>query len=57
MMSRDGLINNGLPRSLTAIVLAHGAGAGMDTDFTGAFAEGLADCGCQFISGDHVSRT
>lgn len=35
MMSRDGLMINGPPRSLTAIILGHGAGAGMDT--AGAF--------------------
>ena len=36
-------IVNGPPASPTAIIPAHGAGAGMDTDFMNAFAEGLAD--------------
>jgi hypothetical protein len=48
-MSRDGLIINGPPKSLTAIILAHGAGAGMDTDFMDAFAEGLGGHGLRVI--------
>ena len=49
MMSRDGLMINGPPRSLTAIILAHGAGAGMDTGFMNAFAEGLAGHGLPVV--------
>ncbi len=45
MISQDGLMINGPPRSLTTLILAHGAGAAMDTDFMNAFAEGLAGHG------------
>ena len=49
MISQDGLMINGPPRSLTTLILAHGAGAGMDTDFTNAFAAGLADQGLRVV--------
>jgi predicted alpha/beta-hydrolase family hydrolase len=41
-MSQTNTIINGPQRSAATIVLAHGAGAGMDTEFMNAFAEGLA---------------
>ena len=40
---------NGPPDSSTKIVLAHGAGAGMDTPFMAAFAEGLATNGLRVL--------
>jgi len=40
---------NGPPRSLTTLILAHGAGAGMDAEFMNAFAAGLADQGLRVV--------
>jgi hypothetical protein len=42
-------IVNGPEQAPVTIVLAHGAGAGMDTGFMNAFAEGLADGGCRVV--------
>ena len=42
-------IVNGPEQAQVTIVLAHGAGAGMDTGFMNAFAEGLADGGCRVV--------
>jgi uncharacterized protein len=41
-ISEPELLIDGPRRAPTTIVLAHGAGAGMDTEFMNAFAEGLA---------------
>ncbi len=43
------LLINGPRRTDCTIVLAHGAGAAMDTDFMDAFAEGLADRGARVV--------
>ena len=43
------LLVNGPATSRTAIVLAHGAGAGMDSDFMNAFAIGIADHGFRVV--------
>jgi predicted alpha/beta-hydrolase family hydrolase len=45
MLSNPELLLDGRERSATTIVLAHGAGAGMDTPFMNFFATGLADRG------------
>ena len=42
-------IVNGPQRAPATIILAHGAGAGMDTDFMDAFADGLADHGFRVV--------
>jgi uncharacterized protein len=44
-ISEPELLIDGPRPARTTIVLAHGAGAGMDSEFMNAFAEGLADCG------------
>jgi predicted alpha/beta-hydrolase family hydrolase len=41
-MTAPNTITNGPQRPAATIILAHGAGAGMDTEFMNAFAEGLA---------------
>lgn len=43
------LLTNGSSRAARTVVLAHGAGAAMDTDFMNAFAVGLADRGSRVI--------
>ena len=43
------LLVNGSNRSDLTILLAHGAGAAMDTEFMEFFAAGLADCGWRVI--------
>jgi predicted alpha/beta-hydrolase family hydrolase len=43
------LVLNGPPKSGTTVILAHGAGAGMDTDFMNAVAVGLADHGFRVV--------
>ena len=43
------LLVNGPRRADCTIVLAHGAGAAMDTDFMDAFAKGLADRGSRVV--------
>jgi predicted alpha/beta-hydrolase family hydrolase len=43
------LLINGPAKSATTIVLAHGAGAGMDTPFMEYFAEGLAKLGVRVV--------
>ena len=48
-LSTRGLIVNGPPASRVVIVLAHGAGAGMDTDFMNTFAVGLAHHGFRVV--------
>ena len=40
---------NGPKRAATTIVLAHGAGAGMDAPFMNFFAEGLAERGLRVV--------
>ena len=47
-MSPELLVNGPSPADCT-IVLAHGAGAPMDTDFMNAFAEALADRGLRVV--------
>jgi predicted alpha/beta-hydrolase family hydrolase len=49
MTNQDRLIVNCPPASPVAIILAHGAGAGMDTDFMNAFAEDLAGHGFRVV--------
>jgi predicted alpha/beta-hydrolase family hydrolase len=44
-MKKTDLLLNGSARAKTIIILAHGAGAAMDTPFMEFFAEGLADHG------------
>ena len=39
------LLTDGPNRAKTTLILAHGAGAGMDTDFMAAFAQGLGKKG------------
>lgn len=43
------LILNGPDEAPATIILAHGAGAGMDTEFMNAFAEGLAGHGFRVV--------
>jgi uncharacterized protein len=43
------LLFDGPSRAANTIVLAHGAGAGMDTDFMNAFAQGLAKHGLRVV--------
>ena len=43
------LLIDGPHMARTTIVLAHGAGAGMDTEFMNAFAEGLAGQGLRVV--------
>jgi uncharacterized protein len=40
---------DGSPRSKLRLILAHGAGAGMDSDFMAEFAEGLAERGAYVV--------
>jgi predicted alpha/beta-hydrolase family hydrolase len=47
--SLSALLTNGPHRADCTIVLAHGAGAAMDSEFLGAFAEGLADRGLRVV--------
>jgi hypothetical protein len=43
------LLFNGPPNASTTVVLAHGAGAGMDTPFMEYFAQGLAEGGLRVV--------
>jgi uncharacterized protein len=43
------LLVNGPDEAPATIILAHGAGAGMDTEFMNTFAEGLADHGFRVV--------
>jgi predicted alpha/beta-hydrolase family hydrolase len=43
------LLERGPPASPHTLVLAHGAGAAMDSEFMNAFADGLADCGIRVV--------
>jgi len=43
------LLIDGPRKSLHTIVLAHGAGAGMNSEFMQAMAKGLADCGLKVV--------
>ena len=45
----NGLTVNGPPTSRIAIILAHGAGAGKDSDFLNAFAVGIAGHGFRVV--------
>ena len=45
----QGRIFNGPEQARATVILAHGAGAGMDTDFMDAFAVGLADRGLRVV--------
>jgi uncharacterized protein len=47
--SDPGLLIDGPPRAASTVILAHGAGAAMDTDFMNAFAEGLAKKGLRVV--------
>ena len=42
-------IINDVPNSKSVCILAHGAGAGMDTDFMNHIAEGLAQQGVRVV--------
>ncbi len=48
-MSDPERLETGPPRSPTVVALAHGAGAGMDTPFMNAFAEGIAAAGHRVV--------
>ena len=43
------LLETGPPRGRRVVVLAHGAGAPMDSDFMTTIAEGLAERGCRVV--------
>jgi predicted alpha/beta-hydrolase family hydrolase len=47
--STPNLLTNGPKRAKSTIILAHGAGASMDTDFMNAFADGLAKRGLRVV--------
>ena len=47
--SGPNLLFDGAPRAATTIILAHGAGAGMDTGFMNAFAQGLSKHGMRVV--------
>ena len=49
MQSDPELHTDGTKCASTTIILAHGAGAGMDTPFMNFFAEGLADRGLRVV--------
>ena len=47
--TKHKLLINGPRQASNTIVLAHGAGAGMDSEFMQAMAVGLADCGLKVV--------
>jgi predicted alpha/beta-hydrolase family hydrolase len=47
--STPNLLTNGPKRAKSTIILAHGAGAAMDTDFMNAFADGLSKLGLRVV--------
>ena len=47
--NRLQLLTNGPADAPVTVVLAHGAGAGMDTEFMNVFAEGLAETGLRMV--------
>jgi uncharacterized protein len=49
MKSAPTLLIDGPKRAKKTIILAHGAGAGMDTDFMNAFAQGLGKRGLRVV--------
>jgi predicted alpha/beta-hydrolase family hydrolase len=49
MTSAPSLLIDGPKRAERTIILAHGAGAGMDTDFMNAFAQGLGNRGLRVV--------
>jgi predicted alpha/beta-hydrolase family hydrolase len=48
-MKTDSLLIDGPARAKTTLILAHGAGAAMDTDFMTAFAQGLSKRGVRVV--------